>query len=1050
MYSRRQHFALPGNALTLGCGVLLLCYMLGWTSVAQANTSRWLVFGVQNYLGFQETLDRYQPMVDYLNNQLDDVAVALEVLSLEEIERGIAGGYLDIVATNPTHFLMIRQEYPLSGVIATVSKRINGHGLSHLGGVIIARSERTDLQALTDLRGQRLVAPSPAHMGGYRAPAYELYRVGIRLPQDVADIRFVGGHLDVVWAVLDGRADAGFIRTGILEDLLSSGELRPGQLRVLNRQQMPHYPFELSTRLYPEWPVFALPHVDDRLIRRFAAALFSLEPDHPAALASQIHGFTIPADYLTVEEVARTLRLAPFDAPPSLTFTELWQQYQDYIALAVLASLLGLMLIVGSLMSKNQRLREQRNTITASEARQRAVLGALGEGVYGCDLEGKATFVNPAAIKMLGFSEQEILGQDQHQLFHYQYPDGQTYPPEECPVHQTAEDGQTRFTEDWFWRKNGSGFPVSLVVTPLIEHGQRTGSVVVFCDITLRKEAERELRKLSMVVEQSPDSILITDLKGRIEYVNRACQEKSGYSAEQLLGSRPSLLQSGKTPPETYAALWSTLQAGQVWRGELINRRQDGNEYIELATLGPVRSPEGQITHYFGIQQDISQLRQAEEQIHRLANFDHLTHLPNRTLLMERLAHCLATLEDASNRYVLILINLDRFKNLNHARGQGFGDKVLHAVAERLQSGLEAQDMLARLSADDFAVLIHTVFICRETAHRAAMHLVEHLHTLIRATFDIQGETVSLTASLGVTLLPEEFEYGGRDTVQHILRRAGTALHRAKHAGGNQTAFFETNMGETAQHNFQIEHELRKAVSRNELRLFLQPQVNTRSEIIAFEALLRWQHPVRGLLPPGVFIQVAEESDLIVELGAWVFEQACTLQAQQQLRGRTLDISINLSPRQFRQPQFVDWVTNLLQATGADPRHIMLEVTENLMIHNVDEVIDKMNALCALGLRFSVDDFGTGYSSLVYLKRLPIHELKIDQGFIRDAPEDSESAALVDTILTVARNLKLQVVAEGVETEAHAAFLRERGDMIHQGYLYGRPAPAEEWLRYQT
>jgi EAL domain-containing protein (putative c-di-GMP-specific phosphodiesterase class I) len=281
----------------------------------------------------------------------------------------------------------------------------------------------------------------------------------------------------------------------------------------------------------------------------------------------------------------------------------------------------------------------------------------------------------------------------------------------------------------------------------------------------------------------------------------------------------------------------------------------------------------------------------------------------------------------------------------------------------------------------------------------------------------------------------------------HILRRADTALHRAKEAGGNQTAFFETGMGDSAEQRFRVERELHRAIPAGELRLYFQPQVDAQGKLAGAEALVRWQHPERGLIPPSAFIPVAEESDLIVDLGAWVLAEACHLMAREDMAGHPLRLSVNLSPRHFRQKGFVPWLRDLLSATGADPTNLTLEVTEGLMIDNINDVVAKMSELTALGIHFSLDDFGTGYSSLAYLKRLPIHELKIDKTFVQDAPTDPDDAALVETILAVAQHMHLKVVAEGVETEEQANFLNARAPVIHQGYLYGRPEPAEVWIK---
>ncbi|MFZ5484296.1 MAG: EAL domain-containing protein [Pseudomonadota bacterium] len=556
------------------------------------------------------------------------------------------------------------------------------------------------------------------------------------------------------------------------------------------------------------------------------------------------------------------------------------------------------------------------------------------------------------------------------------------------------------------------------------------------------RQREQVLGKLSLAVEQSFESVLITDLEGRIEYVNEAFVRQTGYGREEVQGQRPSLLQSGKTPPETYAALWRALAAGEVWQGEFINRRKDGSEYIEAAIISPVRDAAGQSTHYLAVKQDITERKAAEARIHALAYFDGLTGLPNRTLLVDRLTQLLATARRGQQLEALVLLNVDRFKTINDARGHALGDALLAALGARLRRLVREEDTLARMAADEFALLLPFPFTRAEATLRHALAVAEKIQRNLEMPLQVAGEEIALSVSLGVTLFPDT----EADSVEAILRRADNALHRAKSAGGNQVACFEMGMGEAAEQRFRIERELRRAIPAGELRLFLQPQVDAEGRRVGAEALVRWQHPERGLLPPSVFIPVAEESDLIVDLGGWVLGQACRLMASEEAAGRPLRLSVNLSPRQFRRAGFVAWLRDLLASSGADPHHLTLEVTEGLVIDNLAEVVARMTELRDLGLHFSVDDFGTGYSSLAYLKRLPIAELKIDKSFVQDAPEDPGDAALVETILAVARGMHLRVVAEGVETEAQAAFLNARGQVIHQGYLYGRPEPAEVWL----
>ena len=554
---------------------------------------------------------------------------------------------------------------------------------------------------------------------------------------------------------------------------------------------------------------------------------------------------------------------------------------------------------------------------------------------------------------------------------------------------------------------------------------------------------DTELLKLSLAVEQSPDSIIITNLDAQIEYVNDAFVAHTGFSREEAMGQNPRILQSGKTSHSVFTHLWATLSDGQPWSGELYNRRKDGSEIIELASIAPIRHADGRITHYVSVERDITKARSDEQTIHRLTNFDHLTGLPNRSMLFARVENTLAIAHQRSKFCALIVFNIDRFKNLNDARGHALGDAFLLAMSERIKNLLKEGDTFARIDADEFAILMHELCVDRDQVSGHVMSLVRRIEKQLLQPFKfIEGDVQAVTASLGVTLLPDSIN----DTAEDILRRADIALHRAKEAGGSKIAFFEMAMTTAAENRFRIERELRHAISAGELRLFLQPQVDGNGLRVGAEALLRWQHPERGLLAPAIFIPVAEESDLIIELDAWVMAQVCQLIAHEEMLGMTLDISVNISPRHFYHLNFVSRVLNIIKNTGVDPARLTLEITEGLMIDDINEVIVKMNELTSKGIHFSIDDFGTGYSSLAYLKRLPIHELKIDKSFIHDLPNAANDVALAETILAIAKHMQLKVVAEGVETSEQALFLNQRGKVSHQGYLFGRPEEAHIWI----
>lgn len=557
-----------------------------------------------------------------------------------------------------------------------------------------------------------------------------------------------------------------------------------------------------------------------------------------------------------------------------------------------------------------------------------------------------------------------------------------------------------------------------------------------------RQAAETTLRKLAQAVEQSPESIAITDLDANIEYVNESFVRSTGYSREELIGQNQRVLQSGKTPQIVYDELWKDLIEGKTWNGEFYNKRKDGSEYIEHAIISPIRQPDGRITHYVAIREDITEKKRAEAEIHRLAFYDTLTGLPNRALLLERMAQALATSRRVGHCSALISFNIDRFKTVNDAGGQTLGDALLKAVGERLTNTMRKEDVVARIAGDEFGILLAGIAPQQYAAAHLALLVSEQIHTSLQEPFCLGDECVTLTACLGIALFPESEE----DSPLDILRRANTALHHSKTKGSGQTVLSDGELNEIAKHRFNVERELHQAIAAGELRVFLQSQVDAAGKAVGAEALVRWQHPQRGLIQPGAFIPIAEESNLIIEIGIWVFAEVCRLLVREDMAACPIRIAVNVSPRHFRQSNFVDQIKRGLAEAGADPAHLTLEVTEGVVIDNIDDVIAKMSELSSMGIHFSMDDFGTGYSSLSYLKRLPIHELKIDKSFIQDMTANVNDTALVETILSVAQHMHLKVVAEGVETAEQAAFLNQRGQVIHQGYLFGKPEPAETWI----
>ncbi len=551
-----------------------------------------------------------------------------------------------------------------------------------------------------------------------------------------------------------------------------------------------------------------------------------------------------------------------------------------------------------------------------------------------------------------------------------------------------------------------------------------------------------QLRKLSLIVEQSPESIVITNLNAEIEYVNEAFVRNTGYSRDEAIGKNPRLLQSTKTPRESYAALWSSLTQGQPWSGDLFNRRKDGSEYVERAIIAPIRDASGAITHYMAVKEDITARKIAEDRIQHLAFYDQLTDLPNRRLLLDRLQSALADAPRKNLLGAVLYIDLDNFKTINDTLGHPVGDQVLTQVAERLTDCAGAGDTVARLGGDDFLVMLVDLPPYADVATRLATERAERILRSLRSAIPVEGVQCQTSASIGIAL------WGNSgNTTETILKQVDMAMYAAKADGRNTYRFFDRRMQEVVDAEAALESDLRAALQDNQFCLYYQPQVDQSGRIFGAEALVRWNHPQRGLVCPSDFVPLAERTRLIVPIGRWVLDAACQQLKQWSGRAETarLKLSINISAIQLHQPDFVSQVLGALKDAGADPGLLKLELTESLLLSDLEDTSVKMTELRGHGVLFSLDDFGTGYSSLSYLRKLQLDQLKIDQSFIREIPDDPNACAITRTIIALGQTLGLSVIAEGVENEAQRDFLQQSGCGHYQGYLMSWPLPIDDF-----
>ncbi len=556
-------------------------------------------------------------------------------------------------------------------------------------------------------------------------------------------------------------------------------------------------------------------------------------------------------------------------------------------------------------------------------------------------------------------------------------------------------------------------------------------------DVTARKHAEEQLRLTARVFEDAHEGIAITDRHNHIITINRAFSQITGYDADEVVGQDPRLLQSGRQSKEYYQAMWDALKAQGVWEGEMWNRRKSGEEYPQWLSISTVYDQSGEISNYVAVFSDMTERKAREEQIRVLAEYDPLTSLPNRTLFNDRLCQSLASLARRDNqRLAVLFLDLDRFKNINDSLGHQFGDLLLQVAAGRIQGCVRASDTVCRPGGDEFIILLPEIDHADDVA-RIAEKLLE---ALARPCY-IDNQEINITASIGIAIAPED----GADATS-LVQNADAAMYHSKEAGRNAYHFFTRLMNERVSSQLALENSMRRGLERNEFVLHFQPQVDLQQQcLIGVEALVRWQHPELGFMPPGRFIPVAEDSGLIVPLGQWVLQAACQ-QAQDWIDDGLppIRMAVNISALQFGHPQFEQMVVSALARSGLDPALLELELTESIMMQDVERSIAVLQSLKARGIQLSIDDFGTGYSSLSYLKRFPIDRLKIDQAFVRDITVDPDDAAITSTIISMAKTLGLAVIAEGVETSEQLLFLSAQGCDEIQGYHIARPMVADQ------
>lgn len=705
-----------------------------------------------------------------------------------------------------------------------------------------------------------------------------------------------------------------------------------------------------------------------------------------------------------------------------------------HLAWPFLLVMVPLTLILVQILKDAEQRRREQQALRESESRLRAITSALPDLMFVMDEDGRYLEVVASNPDLLYAADGQVVGKTVTELF---------------------EQEQAEAFLGFIRRALGSQTGSSLIYQLDTQGGRRTfeslaramevpfahrrAVVILTRDITQRVKNETELR-IAAVAFETVQGMLVTDEHNRILRVNQAFTDITGYTPEEVIGHTPAIFSSGQHGPEFYRQMWQSITQRGHWQGEIYNKRKSGHLYPQWLSISAVRDGEGRISHYVASISDITQRKKDAEQINHLAFYDALTGLPNRRLLAERISQVQAAGHRGGTLGALIFIDLDNFKDINDLWGLPVGDQLLQQAAQRLNKAVRETDTVARLGGDEFVVLLGELSSEPGQAATRLEHLAHKLLSVLEQPYVHESHILRGSASMGLVTLADHSL-----SADELLQQAELAMYEAKSAGKGKIRFFDPEMQEAVAERLRLEEDIIRGMEAREFCVYFQPQVDHDKGIIGAEALVRWRHPQRGVLAPGAFIRVADEAGLMNRIDSIVLQRACEQIASWSRLPAFADftVSINVSAAQLYQPGFIDDVLEVIKLTGADPARIKLELTESMLLNDMPKAIERMRILKCHGIRFAIDDFGTGYSSLHYLQQLPLDQLKIDQSFVRVLPEDENSLSIIQAITAMARSLKLEVIAEGVENQAQRALLHANGCSLYQGYLFSRPEPAE-------
>ncbi len=980
-----------------------------------------LRLGILAFRPKEQAIQQWQPFATYLQNAIGK-PIALHIYNYPEFTQAVANHEVDIILTNPGHYIVLKHKFKLSAPLVTQISQKEHVILTQFAGVMFARKD-SPISMLCDMEDKHIAVTNTNSLGGYQMQAYELALHNI-YPKDMHLLITGMPHDKVIQAVLSSEADVGFVRTNVLEDMVHEGKLNVSDIKIINEQKNPNFPFLHSTRLYPEWPLVVVPSFDEHIARALTVALLALPSQSDVAKSAQIYGFTVPADYKGVEDALRMLRVPPFEEAPKFTLGDFWVRYFKHITLILVGFLLFVLGVGVQLFRQNRHIRHNERHLLSVQDSLQSTLDAIPDALFEMSLDGIYFSVGRAPMHM-GLAAQSLMGKKVYEI----------YPQSVADVFmealQEANKQGHAFGYQFSLNVNSQTRWFELSVSKKKETHTVAHFIVLSHDVTDRKESEAKLKLAASVFTYAREGIMITNASGEIVDVNETFTSITGFTHEEVIGQNPRFLKSGRQGEAFYQQMWQSLLEKGHWYGEISNRNKSGQVYIQMTSISAIYDENGNVQSYVALFTDITTMKEHEKQLEYIAHYDALTSLPNRVLFADRLRQAMAQTERRRKELAVVYLDLDGFKVINDQYGHHVGDELLIIIAGRMEEALRQGDTISRLGGDEFVAVLSDL-----SSEEECTPILERLLLASSEPVVIHDTIIQVSSSIGVTLYPRD----GVDAEQ-LLRHADLAMYQSKQSGKNRYHFFDVEYDRSVKEQNESLESILSAINNNEFVLYYQPKVNLRThKLVSVEALIRWRHPDKGFLLPHAFLPIVEDHILSIKLGEWVIERAFQQMSAWIKEGVYLSVSINVGARQLQDANFTDYLQSMLLRYPDVPAYLVeLEILETSALEDMAHVSHIMHACKTLGVRFALDDFGTGYSSLSYLRKLPIDILKIDQSFIFNLLNDRDDLAIVEAVVGLSKAFDLSVIAEGVETQEHAELLLKHGCELAQGYGIARP-----------